>query len=162
MPQRKLVPHVVNRQEIATLAPHSLVCLAVKQMIDRNISAVVITEDGTTDGRLLGVFTERDALVRIVGAGRSARKTRLSEVMTRAPETLPPEARVIDALTFMRKRHYRHLPVVDDERVVGMVSIRTLFAVVTEQLEDEVHECEAFVFGSAYSVDKVQQRRLPH
>ncbi|MEI6559105.1 MAG: CBS domain-containing protein, partial [Rhodospirillaceae bacterium] len=74
----------------------------------------------------------------------------------------PPEARVIDALTFMRKRHYRHLPVVDDERVVGMVSIRNLFAVVTEQLEDEVHECEAFVFGSAYSVDKVEPRRPPH
>ena len=162
MPQRKLIPHVVNRQEVVMLPPQALVSLAVKQMIERNISAVVITEDGTPQGRLLGIFTERDVLMRIVSAGRSARKTRLNEVMTHAPETLPPEARVIDALTFMRKRHYRHLPVVDDERVVGMVSIRNLFAVVTEQLEDEVHECEAFVFGSAYSVDKVQQRRLPN
>ena len=149
MPQRKLIPHVVNSQEVAMLPPDALVSRAVKEMIERKISAVVITEDGTPQGRLLGIFTERDVLMRIVGAGRSARKTRLAEVMTHAPETLPPEARVIDALTFMRKRHYRHLPVVDDERVVGMVSIRNLFAVVTEQLEDEVHECEAFVFGSA-------------
>ena len=162
MPQRKLIPHVVNSQEVAMLPPDALVSRAVKEMIERKISAVVITEDGTPQGRLLGIFTERDVLMRIVGAGRSARKTRLAEVMTHAPETLPPEARVIDALTFMRKRHYRHLPVVDDERVVGMVSIRNLFAIVTEELEDEVHECEAFVFGSAYSVDKVQQRRLPN
>jgi len=162
MPQRKLIPHVVNSQEITMLPPQALASLAVKQMTERNISAVVVTEDGTPKGRLLGIFTERDVLVRIVAAGRNARKTRLSDVMTHAPETLPSEARVIDALTFMRKRHYRHLPVVDDEHVVGMVSIRHLFAVVTEQLEDEVHECEAFIFGSAYSVDKVQQRRLTH
>lgn len=162
MPQRKLIPHVVNSQEVAMLPPQAMVSLAVNEMMERGISAVVITEDGTPQGRLLGIFTERDVLTRIVGAGRSARKTRLADVMTPAPETLPPEARVIDALTFMRKRHYRHLPVVDDERVVGMVSIRNLFAIVTEELEDEVHECEAFVFGSAYSVDKVQQLRQPH
>ena len=162
MPQRRLIPHVVTGQDVAMLPPSALVSLAVKRMIERDISAVVITEDGTPQGRLLGIFTERDVIVRIVGAGCNPRKTRLGEVMTHAPETLPPEARVIDALTFMRKRHYRHLPVVDDERVVGMVSIRNLFAVVTEQLEDEVHECEAFVFGSAYSVDKTQQRRPAH
>ncbi|MEI6558644.1 MAG: CBS domain-containing protein, partial [Rhodospirillaceae bacterium] len=105
MPQRKLIPHVVNSQEITVLAPQTRVSLAVRHMIERNISAVVITEDGSPAGRLLGIFTERDVIVRIVGAGRSARKTRLDEVMTHAPETLPPEARVIDALTFMRKRH---------------------------------------------------------
>ena len=162
MPQRKLIPHVVNQQDVAMLAPDALAGDAVKRMMERNISAVVITEDGTPRGRLLGIFTERDVVVRIVGAGLDAGKTRLAEVMTHAPDALPSDARVIDALTFMRKRHYRHLPVVDDERVVGMVSIRNLFAVVTEQLEDDVHECEAFIFGSAWSVDKVQQRRSSH
>ncbi len=160
MPQRKLIPHVVSNQDITALSPKNLVSLAVKRMIDRNISAVVITDDGTAQGLLLGIFTERDFIVRVVGAGRNAGKTRLGDVMTRDPETLPSEARVIDALTFMRRRQYHHLPVADDGRVVGMVSIRSLFAVVTEQLEDDVHECVSFIFGSSYSVDKDQQHRL--
>jgi CBS domain-containing protein len=160
MPQRRLVPDVVHDQDVVTASPQELVTGAVKRMVEREISAVVITADGTTLSRILGIFTERDLTVRVVGAGRDPRRTRLSEVMTRDPDTLPPEARALEALQFMRKRHYRHLPVVEDGRVVGMVSIRDLFAVATEQLVQDVHECEAIVFGSGYSVDTIVDR--PH
>jgi CBS domain-containing protein len=141
------------------LTQQTLVTVAVKRMIERHVSAVMISEDGTPNSRLLGIFTERDLTVRIVGAGRDPHRTRLGEVMTRNPDTLPPEATAWDALVFMQNRNYRHLPVVQDDRIVGVVSIRDLFAVVTEQLEDDVHACEAFVFGSAYSLDTVVDRQ---
>jgi len=160
MPKRRLIPHVVNNQELTILAPGALVSIAVKRMVERHVSAVMVTESGAADGRFLGIFTERDVTVRIVGAGRDPRKTRLGEVMTRDPDTLPPDAMAWEALNFMQKRNYRHLPVVQDDRIVGMVSIRDLFAVVTEQLEDDVHSCESFVFGSGYSIDTVPEEHL--
>ncbi|MEI8396814.1 MAG: CBS domain-containing protein [Rhodospirillaceae bacterium] len=134
MPQRQLIPHVVNNQVITALSPNAPVSMAVKRMVERRISAVLITEDGSSKGKLLGIFTERDVLVRIVETGRSPRKTRVGDVMTRSPDTLPATARVIDALAFMRKREYHHLPVVDGDVVVGIISVRNLFSVVTEQL----------------------------
>jgi len=158
--KRRLMPHVVHDQVLTTLTPQTTVIAAVKRMIERHISAVMITETGEVEGRVIGIFTERDLTVRIVGAGRDPRRTRLGEVMTRDPDTLPPDATAWDALNFMQKRNYRHLPVVQDGRVLGMVSIRDLFAVVTEQLEDDVHSCEAFVFGSGYSIDTVPEHHL--
>lgn len=158
--KRKLIPDVVHDQVLVTATAQTTVFAAVTRMIEHHISSVMITETGCPEGRVLGIFTERDLTVRIVGAGRDPRKTRLGEVMTRDPDTLPPDATAWDALNFMQKRHYRHLPVVRDGRVLGMVSIRDLFAVVTEQLEDDVHSCEAFVFGSGYSIDTVPEHHL--
>ncbi len=160
MPQRRLVPDVVHDQDVATLSPLDLVMTAVKRMVDRDISAVIVTADGTVASPIVGIFTERDLTARVVGSGREPGQTHLSEVMTRNPDTLPPGAQALVALQFMRKRHYRHLPVVEDDHVVGMVSIRDLFAVATEQLVQDVHECEAIVFGSGYSVDTIVDR--PH
>ena len=160
MALRKLIPDVIHDQDVVALAPEDSVLMAVKQMIEHNISAVVVTADGTTESPIIGIFTERDLTVRVVGAGRQAVQVRLGDVMTQNPDVLPPEARALDALQFMRKRHYRHLPVVEDDRVVGVVSMRDLFAVATEQLVQDVHECEAIVFGSGYSVDTIVDR--PH
>ncbi len=158
MPQRRLMPDVVHDQELSVLGPQALVNIAVKRMVERNISAIVITADGTRNGKILGIFTERD-LLHVVHAGREPRRTHLDEVMTHNPDTLPAEATALDALHFMRKRNYRHLPVAQDGRMVGMVSIRDLFVVATEQLVQDVHECEAIVFGSGYSVDTIEDRR---
>jgi CBS domain-containing protein len=147
------MPHVVRDQDLTTLPSTATVQTAVRRMVDKGISAVVVTADGSVDSDIVGIFTERDLTKRVVALGRDPRRVRLGEVMTSEPDTLPPEARPVEALGFMQKRNYRHLPVVQDGRLVGMVSIRDLFAVVKAELEEDVHECEAFVFGSAYSLD---------
>lgn len=158
--KRRLMPDVVHDQALAVISARATVAAAVRRMVERRVGAVIVTDTGGIDGRVIGIFTERDLTVRVVGAGRDPTRTRLGEVMTRDPDTLPPEATAWEALNFMQKRNYRHLPVVQDERVVGMVSVRDLFAVVIEQLEDDVHSCEAFVFGSGYSVDTVPDQRI--
>jgi CBS domain-containing protein len=149
MPKRKLIPDVVKDQELACVPPSASVRTAVTLMVERKISAVLVM-DGA---RLKGIFTERDLSGKVVAAGRNADNTLISEVMTVEPDTLGPNATAYEALNLMEKRHYRHLPVTsEDGAVLGMVSIRDLFAVVRASLEDEIKDRDAFMFGTSYSV----------
>lgn len=149
MPTRKLIPDVIHDQQLVCLAPDATVLSAATLMAERRIAAVLVTEGD----RLRGIFTERDITARVVAAGRDPERTTLAEVMTADPDTLGPDAQAIDALTLMEDRNYRHLPVAGaDGRVLGIISIRDLFAVVRDHLEDEIKTREAFMFGSGYSV----------
>lgn len=148
MPQRKLIPDVVDNQELVCVAPTVSVKAAVRLMSERGVSAVLVTE-----GRVLkGIFTERDLTTRVVAADRDPYATQIQSVMTAAPETLRPDSTVLEALTLMETRRCRHLPIVaDDGAAVGMVSIRDLFAAVRAGLEEEIRDRDAFMFGDSYS-----------
>jgi len=135
----KIVPGVVQEQSIATLNPADSVMDAVTMMAERKIGAA-------------GIFTERDLVNRVVAKGLDAASVPLSKVMTADPDTLGPNDSAMSALDLMSARRYRHLPVVDGDKVVGMVSIRDLFNVVKRQLEEDVREREKFIFGSDYGV----------
>ncbi len=143
---RKIVPDVIGKQKLVIVGADTTVRDAVKLMATHNIGAVMIG-DGNS---LQGIFTERDLAFKVVAAGRDPDKTRLAEVMTRDPDTLRPEDSAHDALQRMSQRRYRHLPVVDDTgRIVGMVSIRDIYGTMLVELEDELHDREAFIQGSA-------------
>lgn len=149
MPNRKLMPDVISNQTLTCLPADAGVREAARIMAERRIAAVLVTEGH----RLVGIFTERDLTTRVVAAGRDPDATRLSEVMTADPDTLGPDAPAAEALALMERHRYRHLPVVRDDEVVGIVSIRDLFAVVRAHLEDEIKDRDAFIFGSQYSVE---------
>lgn len=142
----KIVPDVVRDQTITTVEPNTTVTDAAKRMADRNIAAVVIVNDG----KLAGIMTERDVTVRVVARGRDAATTRVADVMTADPDTLTPNQHPAEALRMMVERGYRHLPVVDGERVVGMVSVRDLYAFVQAELENDLRERDHYIFGEAY------------
>lgn len=143
MANRRLIPDVVTNQSLILLPERASVRSAVEVMAARDIGAVVITERE----QLRGIFTERDVLKRVVAADIDPDGTRLSEVMTRNPLTLPSEASPLDALKLMRSRRIRHLPVVDDGRIKGIVSIRDLFDVVQDSLQEQVQTYETLMFG---------------
>ena len=146
--QSRIIPDIVKDQTICALPQFSTVHEAARQMAECDVAAVVVTGD---DGRMVGIMTERDITRRVVGQGRDPRTTSLSDVMTRDPDTLSPDDRASEALEVMQRRGFRHLPVIDDDNiVVGMVSIRDLYASVQRSLEDDLHETEAFVFGERY------------
>ncbi|HBN49613.1 MULTISPECIES: CBS domain-containing protein [Thalassospira] len=145
----KIVPGVVKEQSIATLNPADSVMDAVNMMTERKIGAVIIVDN---NARLAGIFTERDLVNRVVAKGLDAASTPLKQVMTTNPDTLAPGDTAMNALELMSARRYRHLPVLDGENVVGMVSIRDLFNVVKAQLEEDLREREKFIFGSDYGV----------
>ncbi|AUG51701.1 CBS domain-containing protein [Thalassospira marina] len=145
----KIVPGLVKEQSLATLNPADSVMDAVLLMSERKIGAVIIVDDSA---RLSGIFTERDLVNRVAAKKLDPAKTPLADVMTANPDTLRPDDSAREALSLMSEHRYRHLPVVDGETVVGMVSIRDLFNVVKAGLEDEVRDREKFIFGSDYGV----------
>jgi len=102
------------------ILPHTATVLAAcREMRERRAGSVVVTGD---DGRLAGIFTGRDAVCRVLAEGRSARTTKLGEVMTAGPKTLSPKKKAIDALRLMSEGGFRHVPLIEDGRIAGVVS----------------------------------------
>ena len=131
--QRKIIPDVVHDQALVHLGADGTVQEAAGLMRERNVGAILIIEHG----RLLGIFTERDVVCRVVAEGRDPEATALDTVMTRDPDTAAPDMTALDALRLMQDGGYRHLPVVSGSKVVGIVSRRDFVGIEKAQLDDE-------------------------
>lgn len=114
---RRLSDIICNRNPLI-LVESTTVKVACERMREEEVGSVLIC-DG--NGLLTGIFTARDAVRRVLGAGK-ARNVKLKDVMTRAPVTMTPEHSAIDALRLMWDGGFRHLPLVDDHRILGVVS----------------------------------------
>lgn len=143
---RRIVPDIVSNQKLTVLPPETTVREAARMMADRHIGAVLVGENN----HLSGIFTERDVLTRVVAKNLDPAEAKLRDVMTSDPDTVAPDNTAIEALELMRKREFRHLPVVDGDTIVGIVSIRDLYAAVKSELEDDLVQREAFMFGTGY------------
>jgi CBS domain-containing protein len=117
-----------------TLPPTATVRQAARLMRDRRVGAILVADP---KGRLLGIFTGRDAVARVLAEGRSAATTRLEEVMTRNPDVLPAGATAIEALRLMHDGGFRHVPVVEQDRVAGIVSFADFRGVERAHLDEE-------------------------
>lgn len=132
---RKIVPDVITApQDLATVTPKVTVAEVSELMATRRIGAILVVEKG----KLAGIFTERDALVRVIAKGVDPKTTTVSEVMTRNPDTIQPTESVQTALDLMAERGYRHLPVIDDGKLYGIISIRDLYRSVKAQMEEDI------------------------
>ena len=144
---RKIVPDVISGvQNIATANTTMTVREAAIAMASRRIGAVVVLDAA---GRMAGIFTERDVMTKVVAARRDPDATTLADVMTPNPDTIGPDEAAAEALDMMRKHGYRHLPVMDGEHLIGMVSVRDLYATALGELEQGLQERDAFISGSA-------------
>lgn len=123
---------IVKNQNPLMLPPDATVQHACRQMWERRVGAVLVTDGG----KLVSIFTGRDA-VRTLAGGQPPSETRLATAMTAAPDTIGPEATAIDALRRMSDCGYRHLPIVDGARIVGIVSRGDFKGVELDRLEDE-------------------------
>jgi len=110
---------IVKRQRPVTLPISASVQQACQLMRERRIGAILVTGGG---GALVGIFTGRDAVGRVAAEALDPKTTLLGVVMTGQPDTLAPAAKAIDALRLMRDGGFRHLPVVDGKKIVGIIS----------------------------------------
>jgi CBS domain-containing protein len=132
--EHTIVPHAIHGQDLVTFARDAMVRDVVHQMAARRIGAVLIVEQE----KLLGIFTERDALFRVLAKDLDPATTPLGDVMTANPVTVKSSDAVTHALDLMNKRGFRHLPVVDNDSIVGVVSIRDLYRSVKEQMDSDI------------------------
>lgn len=135
------VGNVMERKKILSLPPETSIRTAAELMAKRKVSAVLVVEDG----RLLGIFTERDAVYRVIAKGRDARTTRLAEVMTRDPYTVAPKTSFGYAMLMMHKHGFRHVPVIENDRLVGIVSARNALDPDLEEFKVEAQRREHFL-----------------
>jgi len=119
--------------------PEASVAAAMQAMQRRHRGCVVVTEDGTIRSRLLGIFTERDVLLKIIDGGRHPSKMALEQVMTVDPETLALDARLAWALNMMSVGGFRHVPVTDDRGWPAfVVSVRDIVEFLVESFPSEI------------------------
>lgn len=114
------VRHVLEPRKLVTAAPGASVLEAATLMASHAVGAVLVV----ADERLVGIFTERDAVCRVMAPGRDPAATTLAEVMTPDPKTVAPDETFGYALLLMHDNGFRHAPVVEDGRPVGVVSAR--------------------------------------
>ena len=111
---------IVAEQTPIGAAKTTTVVEAARLMKQQNIGALLVLDSS----RLIGIFTERDALFRVLAAGRDPNATHLGDVMTAQPQTIGPDEPFVHALRIMYEGKFRHLPVVEFGRPLGMVSVR--------------------------------------
>ncbi len=119
MSQRK-VRDVIVRKEVIQLPADATVRSASRLMAEQGIGAILVMKDEA----IQGIFSERDALKRVLAEDLDPDTTTLAEVMTREMVTLAPDAFAVDALRLMSQVGIRHLPIVEQEKVIGMISLR--------------------------------------
>jgi CBS domain-containing protein len=128
------IADIIKNQKVASLPPSATVRQAAKTMAKRNIGAIMVIDE---NDRLVGVFTERDMVKRVVAEGLDVEKTPVEKVMTRNPKTMPSSESTLVALRQMREAGYRHLPIVDNGKLKGVVSTRDFIGAELKQLEIE-------------------------
>lgn len=121
MPKRP-VREIIERDRLVNVAPDSTVKAAVDEMAEHCCGSVVVMEGGA----IVGIFTERDLMLRVVHGGRDPATTKIAEVMTKSPDTIAADAPVADAIRAMDEFSYRYLPVLDGGQCIGVISTRHL------------------------------------
>ena len=141
----KLVNHLLDTKgrNVVSITPDASVFDAIKLMADEVIGSLVVMQDG----ELLGIVTERDYARKVILKGRSSESTRVAEIMTGEVLTTSGDQTVNECMELMTENRIRHLPVVDDKRVIGMISIGDLVqAIITDQ-QKEIEQLGQYISG---------------
>ena len=134
---RRLVSDLMSG-EVYSLPGNASALEAASLMSDHRIGAVLVVEEGD----LTGIFTERDALCRVMAANQHPGKTPLSNVMTENPQTVRPKMKAVEALLLMRDGGFRHLPVVEDGQVKGIISMRDFIGAEFQEVDRQIEYAE--------------------
>jgi CBS domain-containing protein len=129
--------------KVTTASSSDSVADAVRVMNEKKIGSLVVTENR----RVVGIFTERDVLSRVVAAGRDPRGTLVGAVMTGAVITIKPEATLEDVMDLFNSRHCRHLPVVSDGDLLGLISIGDVSRWLTDSHRAECEQLRQYIAG---------------
>jgi CBS domain-containing protein len=137
MPNRT-IREIVAKQKVLTAPAKTTVDQAARLMEGKGVGTVLVVEKG----RLVGIFTERDALFRVLAAGRDPRTTPLAEVMTHDPQTIQPDKAFGHAMLMMYEGGFRHVPVVENGHPLGVVSARDVLGPELQELASELSSRE--------------------
>jgi CBS domain-containing protein len=140
------VQNILDDKAINTIyavEPTISVFNAIEIMADKNIGGLMIQENG----KLVGIFTERDYARKLILKGRSSKDTLIGDLMTRDPYTVTPQSSIEECMTLMSGKRIRHLPVVENDKLVGIISISDVVRYIIEEQKSIIEHLESYITG---------------
>jgi len=128
------------------IGPEATAYDALETMAEKNVGALLVVEGGL----LIGVFSERDYARKVILKGRASKNTRVREVMTGSPISVNPAMTLRDCMVIMTRNRIRHLPVVDNDALLGVVSIGDVVNAVISDQESTIEELQEYIAGTGY------------
>jgi CBS domain-containing protein len=129
--------------DIWTIAPDTLVFDALKVLAEKNIGALLVVESD----RLVGIFSERDYARKVALKGGTSHNVAVRNIMTSEPVSVTPDKSMEECMTLMTAKHIRHLPVMENDKLVGIISIGDVVKAVISQHEDTIKQLENYITG---------------
>ena len=141
----KLVQHLLDTKgdEVISIHRDASVFEAIELMADRAVGSLVVMEGDA----LIGIVTERDYARKVILKGRSSEQTPVGDIMTTKLITAKPQQSVKECMALMTARRVRHLPVVVDDRVIGIISIGDLVQAIIADQQEEIEQLEQYISG---------------
>ena len=140
----KLVKHLLDAKEghIISISPDASVFDAIKRMADESVGSLVVLDE---HDKLVGIVTERDYARKVIVKGRSSHDTRVAEIMTADVMTASSDHTVNSCMELMTEKRVRHLPVVESDRVIAMISIGDLVQAIIADQQEEIEHLEHYI-----------------
>ena len=141
----KLVKHLLDRKgrHIISVKPDDSVLDAIQLMAEKGIGSVVVMQDE----ELLGIMSERDYARKVIIKGKASESTPVSEIMTPDVITTSSSQTVNECMSMMTEKKIRHLPVIEDNSVIGMISIGDLVEAIISDQQEEIEQLEHYISG---------------
>jgi CBS domain-containing protein len=130
-----------NQDSIALIKPQDSVFDALQILADRDVGALVVMDQG----KLVGIFSERDYTRKIALAGKSSKDTLVQDIMTPKVLTVSAQTRTRECMALMSQKKIRHLPVIDGDKVLGMISIRDLMDEIIAEQETTINQLQTYI-----------------
>ncbi len=135
-----------TRNAIFSVKSDATVLEALQQMAEKNIGAVLVIDEG----QLVGIFSERDYARKVILLGRSSNQTLIKDVMTSKLITVSSEQKLEEAMIIMSEKHIRHLPIVDEGELIGIISINDVVTSIIKDQKARIESLESYISGSPY------------
>ena len=129
-----------------SVTPNTSVLEALRVMAEKNVGALVVLENN----QLIGIFSERDYARKVILHGKSSKDTPVREVMTEKVDVVDPSYSMRECMARMTDKHIRHLPVVELNRVIGLVSIGDVVKAIISDQEFMIEQLESYIAGGSY------------
>jgi CBS domain-containing protein len=131
----------VKGRHVYSVEPYVMVLKAIELMCEKNIGGLLITEND----KLVGIFTERDYARKLILKGKSSKDTPIGDLMTKKPFTVTPESSIEDCMKLMTEKHIRHLPVMEDDKLIGMISIGDVVKQIIAEQKNIIEHLEQYI-----------------